>query len=80
MAKKKPATPKYDAFKHPGKRGKRDGSGKRGKRDGSGESGKRDGSGKRSGTGPILLSQATFVLAHIANSGPVPLSLSAPTR
>ena len=27
-----------------------------------------------SGTGPILLSQATFVLAHIANSGPVPLS------
>ena len=27
-----------------------------------------------SGTGPILLSQATFLLAHIANSGPVPLS------
>ncbi len=26
-----------------------------------------------SGTGPILLSQATFLLAHIANSGPVPL-------
>ena len=25
------------------------------------------------GTGPILLSQATFLLAHIANSGPVPL-------
>src|SRR5271157_5572428 len=42
---------------------------------------KRDRSGKRkrdrgsgSGTGPILLSQATFMLAHIANSGPVPLS------
>ena len=30
--------------------------------------------GAGSGTGPILLSQATFVLAHIANSGPVPLS------
>ena len=29
-----------------------------------------------SGTGPILLSQATFLLAHIANSGPVPLSRS----
>ena len=28
----------------------------------------------RSGTGPILLSQATFLLAHIANSGPVPFS------
>ncbi len=27
-----------------------------------------------SGTGPILLSQATFLLAHLANSGPVPLS------
>src|SRR5271157_245153 len=27
-----------------------------------------------SGTGPILLSQATFLLAPIANSGPVPLS------
>ncbi len=27
-----------------------------------------------SGSGPILLSQATFLLAHIANSGPVPLS------
>ena len=26
-----------------------------------------------SGTGPILLSQATFLLAHIANNGPVPL-------
>src|SRR5271165_1044908 len=26
-----------------------------------------------SGTGPILLSQASFLLAHIANSGPVPL-------
>ncbi len=25
-----------------------------------------------SGTGPIWLSQATFLLAHIANSGPVP--------
>ena len=31
-----------------------------------------------SGTGPILLSQATFLLAHIANSGPVPLPLSLP--
>ena len=31
-----------------------------------------------SGTGPILLSQATFLLAHIANSGPVPLSVSPP--
>ncbi len=30
--------------------------------------------GSGSGTGPILLSQATFLLAHIANSGPVPLS------
>ena len=28
----------------------------------------------RNGTGPILLSQATFLLAHIANDGPVPLS------
>ena len=26
-----------------------------------------------SGTGPILLSQATFLLAHTANSGPDPL-------
>ena len=26
-----------------------------------------------SGTGPILLSQAAFLLAHIANNGPVPL-------
>ena len=26
-----------------------------------------------SGTGPILLSQATFLLAHIANFGPVPV-------
>ena len=32
--------------------------------------------GGGSGTGPILLSQATFLLAHIANSGPVPLSAS----
>ena len=31
-----------------------------------------------SGTGPILLSQATFLLAHIANSGPVPLSSATP--
>ena len=30
-----------------------------------------------SGTGPILLSQATFLLAHIANNGSVPLSRSA---
>src|SRR5271157_1367481 len=30
-----------------------------------------------SGTGPILLSQATFLLAHIADSGPVPLSAPA---
>src|SRR5208337_94818 len=30
-----------------------------------------------SGTGPILLSQASFLLAHIANSGPVPLLASA---
>ena len=30
--------------------------------------------GEGSGTGPILLSQATFLLAHIANNGPVPLS------
>ena len=29
-----------------------------------------------SGTGPILLSQATFLLAHIANNGPVPLPLA----
>ena len=29
-----------------------------------------------SGTGPILLSQASFLLAH--NSGPVPLSASCP--
>ncbi len=29
-----------------------------------------------SGTGPILLSQASFLLAHFANSGPVPLSHS----
>ncbi len=49
------------------------------------------GQGPGSGTGPILLSQATFLLAHIANSGParfrfvsrfrfgpVPLSLSCP--
>ena len=35
---------------------------------------KRDRKRDRSGTGPILLSQATFLLAHIANSGPVPLS------
>jgi len=33
-------------------------------------------SGTGSGTGPILLSQASFLLAHIANSGPVPLSAS----
>ena len=33
--------------------------------------------GRGSGTGPILLSQATFVLAHIANSGPVPLAVLA---
>ncbi len=41
---------------------------------GTGE-GKRDGSdiARESGTGPILQSQATFLLAHIANSGPVPL-------
>src|SRR5271157_1050889 len=31
-----------------------------------------------SGTGPILLSQASFLLAHIASSGPVPLSASGP--
>ena len=30
------------------------------------------------GTGPILLSQATFLLAHIANSGPVPLAVLTP--
>ena len=34
------------------------------------EAGQRSGSG----TGPILLSQATFLLPHISNSGPVPLS------
>ena len=28
----------------------------------------------RSGAGPILLSQETFLVAHIANGGPVPLS------
>ncbi len=33
-----------------------------------------------SGTGPILLSQATFLLAHIANSGPVPLRFNNPCR
>ena len=44
-----------------------------------GQAGKRNGTGGnetgqvRNGTGPILLSQATFLLAHIANSGPVPL-------
>ncbi len=32
--------------------------------------------GRGSGTGPILLSQATFLLAHIANNGPVPLPAS----
>src|SRR5271157_604124 len=37
-------------------------------------------SGTGPGTGPILLSQATFVLAHIANSGPVPLSASTVSR
>ena len=36
------------------------------------------GSARGSGTGPILLSQATFLLAHIANSGPVPLPASCP--
>ena len=48
---------------------------------------KRDGSDiaksvEGSGTGPILLSQATFLLAHIANNGPVPLSrvLTDPSR
>ena len=44
---------------------------------GSGTGGrKRDRSdiGGGSGTGPILLSQVTFLLAHIANSGPVPFS------
>ena len=46
------------------------------KRDRSGR-----GSGRRgSGTGTILLSQATFLLAHIANNGPVPLSRSRPKR
>ena len=46
----------------------------------TGEAGRHGGSGtargKRDarGTGPILLSQATFLLAHIANHGPVPLS------
>ena len=29
-------------------------------------------------TGPILLSQATFLLAHITNNGPVPLSPARP--
>ncbi len=38
------------------------------------EAGRERGSERGSGTGPILLSQATFLLAHIANSGPVPLS------
>jgi hypothetical protein len=33
---------------------------------------------RRSGTGPILLSQATFLLAHIANIGPVPLYVLRP--
>ena len=47
-----------------------------GKRDGYGKRDAGTGSGTGSGTGPILLSQATFVLAHIANSGPVPLSAS----
>jgi len=45
---------------------------------GSGEAGQKRGSGdieRGSGTGPILLSQATFLLLHIANSGPIPLSV-----
>ena len=33
-----------------------------------------------SGTGPILLSQAAFQLAHISNSGLVPLSSFRSTR
>src|SRR5208337_3050695 len=45
-----------------------------GKEAGQGSGGKE---GQGSGTGPILLSQATFLLAHIANSGPVPLSAPA---
>ena len=37
--------------------------------------------GTGSGTGPILLSQATFLLAHIANNGPVPrFALTDPSR
>src|SRR5271157_3314602 len=56
-------------------RGRGSGTDEEAGRRGSGtdeEAGQRRGSG----TGPILLSQATFLLAHIANSGPVPLSLS----
>ena len=33
------------------------------------------GTGNGNGTSPILLSQATFLLAYIANNGPVPLSV-----
>jgi hypothetical protein len=45
----------------------------------AGGSGKRDRKrGTGSGTGPILLSQASFLLAHIANSGPVPLPAPPP--
>ena len=58
------------------------GTRKRGTRAGQGSgTRKRDkeaGQGQGSGTGPILLSQATFLLAHIANSGPVPLSAPRP--
>ena len=43
-------------------------------REETGRARKRDGDARGNGTGPILLSQATFLLAHIANNGPVPLS------
>ena len=49
--------------------------GEEGSGEGSGTGGrKREGEG--SGTGPLLLSQAAFPLAHISNSGLVPLSSS----
>ena len=85
---------KRDGEEEAGRVRKRDGSdiaksgdfsGRR-KREEAGRSGtkrdERDEAGRagRSGTGPILLSQATFLLAHIANSGPVPLSRSDPSR
>ena len=65
------------------KRSTRAGSGKRDRR-GSGTGPKGSGTGSEgsgtgsegSGTGPILLNQASFLLAHIANSGPVPVSAS----